>query len=224
MSWNSSLQFKVDRKNTASSRFKRMLTEMIYNNQSNLFATLEDSQFNGTASYYNKYGLAMPFDINVLWNSLIDATRYAANKEELINSLKVTSESVYNGQLQPMIEAIKQYCQKTGQPVPETVGELAAVVYRSLAQSYGETVKELETIAGRIYDSIHIIGGGSNAAYLNQLTADATGKTVYAGPGEATAIGNLLAQMIHAGDLADLKGARQCVRDSFEIKTYVPAD
>lgn len=121
-----------------------------------------------------------------------------------------------------MIEAIKQYCQKTSQPVPETVGELAAVVYRSLAQSYGETVKELETIAGRIYDSIHIIGGGSNAAYLNQLTADATGKTVYAGPGEATAIGNLLAQMIHAGDLADLKGARQCVRDSFEIKTYVP--
>lgn len=123
-----------------------------------------------------------------------------------------------------MIEAIKQYCQKTGQSVPETVGELAAVVYRSLAQSYGETVKELETIAGRIYDSIHIIGGGSNAAYLNQLTADATGKTVYAGPGEATAIGNLLAQMIHAGDLADLKGARQCVRDSFEIKTYVPVN
>lgn len=123
-----------------------------------------------------------------------------------------------------MIEAIKQYCQKTGQPVPETVGELAAVVYRSLAQSYGETVKELETIAGRTYDSIHIIGGGSNAAYLNQLTAEATGKIVYAGPGEATAIGNLLAQMIHAGDLADLKGARQCVRDSFEIKTYVPAD
>ena len=106
-SWNRSLQFKVDRKNTASSRFKRMLTEMIYNNQSNLFATLEDSQFNGTASYYNKYGLAMPFDINVLWNSLIDATRYAANKEELINSLKVTSESVYNGQLQPIIDKIE---------------------------------------------------------------------------------------------------------------------
>ena len=104
---NNSLQFKVDRKNTASSRFKRMLTEMIYNNQSNLFATLEDSQFNGTASYYNKYGLAMPFDINVLWNSLIDATRYAANKEELINSLKVTSESVYNGQLQPIIDQIE---------------------------------------------------------------------------------------------------------------------
>ena len=123
-----------------------------------------------------------------------------------------------------MIEAIKQYCKKTGQPVPETVGELAAVVYRSLAQSYGETVSELETIAGKTYDSIHIIGGGSNAAYLNQLTADATGKTVYAGPGEATAIGNLLAQMIHTGDLADLKDARQCVRDSFEIKTYVPVN
>ena len=100
---------------------------------------------------------------------------------------------------------------------------LASVVYRSLAQSYGETVSSLEKIAGRTYDSIHIIGGGSNAAYLNQLTADATGKTVYAGPGEATAIGNLLAQMIYAEELTDLKSARQCVRDSFEIKTFVPA-
>ena len=122
-----------------------------------------------------------------------------------------------------MVEAIKKYCQKTGQPVPESVGELASVVYRSLAQSYGETVSSLEKIAGRTYDSIHIIGGGSNAAYLNQLTADSTGKTVYAGPGEATAIGNLLAQMIYAEELTDLKSARQCVRDSFEIKTFVPA-
>ena len=121
-----------------------------------------------------------------------------------------------------MVEAIKQYCRKTGQPVPESVGELASVVYRSLAQSYGETVSGLEKIAGRTYDSIHIIGGGSNAAYLNQLTADATGKTVYAGPGEATAIGNLLAQMIHAEELADLKSARKCVRDSFEIRTFNP--
>lgn len=122
-----------------------------------------------------------------------------------------------------MVEAIKKYCQKTGQQVPESVGEFASVVYRSLAQSYGETVSGLEKIAGRTYDSIHIIGGGSNAAYLNQLTADATGKTVYAGPGEATAIGNLLAQMIYAEELTDLKSARQCVRDSFEIKTFVPA-
>ena len=122
-----------------------------------------------------------------------------------------------------MVEAIRQYCHKTGQPVPESVGELTSVVYRSLAQSYGETVRGLEKIAGKTYDSIHIIGGGSNAAYLNQLTADATGKTVYAGPGEATAIGNLLAQMIHAGDLADLKSARKCVRESFEIKTFAPA-
>lgn len=106
-SWNSSLQFKVNRKDTASSRFKRMLTEMIYNNQSNLMMRIEDTQLNGTASYYNKYGLTMPFDINVLWNSLIDVTRYAANKEELINSLKVTSESVYNGQLKPLIDKLE---------------------------------------------------------------------------------------------------------------------
>ena len=109
-----------------------------------------------------------------------------------------------------MVEAIKKYCQKTGQPVPESVGELASVVYRSLAQSYGETVSGLEKIAGRTYDSIHIIGGGSNAAYLNQLTAD-TGKTVYAGPGDSYWKPLAGAQMIHAEELADLKSARKCV-------------
>ncbi|MFQ9031128.1 MAG: rhamnulokinase [Waltera sp.] len=120
-----------------------------------------------------------------------------------------------------MVEAIKKYCQKTDTGTGVR-GRACSVVYRSLAQSYGETVSSLEKIAGRTYDSIHIIGGGSNAAYLNQLTADATGKP-YIGPGEATAIGNLLAQMIYAEELTDLKSARQCVRDSFEIKTFVPA-
>lgn len=153
--------------------------------------------------------------------TLCAAVRYGRGKQEFsfqsgCERSKLPIAGQYGG-------SYKKYCQKTGQPVPESVGELASVVYRSLAQSYGETVSSLEKIAGRTYDSIHIIGGGSNAAYLNQLTADATGKTVYAGPGEATAIGNLLAQMIYAEELTDLKSARQCVRDSFEIKTFVPA-
>ena len=123
-----------------------------------------------------------------------------------------------------MVEAIKKYCQKTGQPVPESVGELASVVYRSLAQSYGETVSGLEKIAGRTYDGIHIIGGGSNAAYLNQLTADATGKTVYAGPGEATAIGNVMIQAMTMGEATDVAGMRQLISRSIPLKTYHPQD
>ena len=81
-------------------------------------------------------------------------------------------------------------------------------------------MRELEANTGKVYDSIRIIGGGANAAYLNQLTANAAKKTVYAGPGEATAVGNLRAQMIKNGELKDLAEARKCVMRSFEIKQY----
>lgn len=106
--------------------------------------------------------------------------------------------------------------------MPETAGEISAVIYASLAACYGETVQELERNTGKTYSGIHIIGGGSNADYLNQLTADAAAKTVYAGPGEATAAGNLMAQMISAGEFADLAEARTCVYDSFGIQVYKP--
>lgn len=119
-----------------------------------------------------------------------------------------------------MMQAIAEECRKTGQRVPRTPGEYAAVIYQSLARCYGDTVKEVEANTGKKYDAVHIIGGGSKAAYLNQLTADATGKTVYAGPGEATAVGNILAQMIADGVFADLKEARACVLESFAVARY----
>ena len=75
-------------------------------------------------------------------------------------------------------------------------------------------------MTGKKYDRIHIVGGGSNAEYLNRLTAKATGIPVYAGPTEATAIGNVAAQMMTAGELADLKAARACVFRSFPIQQY----
>ncbi|MDE7309263.1 MAG: rhamnulokinase [Lachnospiraceae bacterium] len=121
-----------------------------------------------------------------------------------------------------MTKAIQNYCRKTKQTAPETTGEIVAVIYQSLAECYKKTVKELEANTQRTYDKIQIIGGGSNAAYLNQLTANATKKTVYAGPAEATAIGNIIAQMIQKNELKDLKEARQCVSDSFDIKVYHP--
>lgn len=121
---------------------------------------------------------------------------------------------------QNMTEEIREYCRRTGQKVPQTAGELACVIYHSLAESYGETVREIERSTGKRYESISVIGGGSHADYLNRLTAQATGKTVYAGPGEATAIGNILAQMIAAGELNSLQEARRCVYESFEIKEY----
>ena len=119
-----------------------------------------------------------------------------------------------------MGEAIREYCRKTDQQVPETIGQLSTVIYQSLAQSYAKTVKEIEDNTGKSFDTICIIGGGANADYLNSLTAKATKKTVTAGPTEATAIGNILAQLIAEGEIKDLKSAREIVAASFEIKTF----
>ncbi len=119
-----------------------------------------------------------------------------------------------------MTEEVKKACAESGQTVPENLAEVAAVIYNSLAKCYGKTIEEIEAITGRTFGGIHIVGGGSNAEYLNELTAKATGKTVYAGPTEATAIGNLSGQMIAGGELKDLADARNCIFESFEIKIY----
>ena len=117
-----------------------------------------------------------------------------------------------------MTDEVRKACKETSQPVPDNLAEVAAVIYNSLAQCYGKTIEEIETLTGKRFAGIHIVGGGSNAEYLNQITAKATGKTVYAGPTEATAIGNLCAQMIAEGELRDLNHARNCIFESFEIK------
>lgn len=119
-----------------------------------------------------------------------------------------------------MTEEVQAACRENGEQVPEGIAEVASVIYNSLAKCYAQTITEIEEMSGVTYDSIHVVGGGANAAYLNELTAKATGKNVYAGPTEATAIGNLTAQIITAGELSDLQEARKCIFDSFEIKIY----
>lgn len=119
-----------------------------------------------------------------------------------------------------MQEAVKAFCKKTNQQIPQTTGEMAAVIYNSLAVCYENTVNEIEAMTGVNYECIHVVGGGANAQYLNELTARRTGKTVYAGPTEATAIGNLTVQMMAAGVLKSLTEARKTIFDSFDIRTY----
>lgn len=119
-----------------------------------------------------------------------------------------------------MTEAVQEFCRRTGQAVPQGISQVGAVIYNSLAACYGETAREIEELTGIHFSSIHIVGGGSNAEYLNRLTARETGKTVYAGPSEATAIGNLAAQMLRAGEFQDVPQVREAIFQSFEIKTY----
>ena len=119
-----------------------------------------------------------------------------------------------------MIRAVQDFCRNSGQQVPETVGEISSVIYNSLAKCYKDALEKIEHITGNKYDTIYVVGGGSNAEYLNQLTAKYTGRSVSAGPSEATAIGNIMVQMLHDGVFKDLPEARTCVRDSFDVKMY----
>lgn len=119
-----------------------------------------------------------------------------------------------------MTEEVKDYARRTGQKVPENFGQLATVIYASLADCYAKTQSEIEEMAGRKYSRIHVVGGGSNAEYLNVLTAKATNREVHCGPGEATAIGNITAQMLHRGVFKTVEEARDVIHESFGIKVY----
>ncbi len=121
-----------------------------------------------------------------------------------------------------MPRKIAEHCRSRGQPAPLTPGEFTRTILESLAERYREVLESLEALAGRRFEVIHIVGGGSRNALLNQLAADATGRTVIAGPSEATAIGNVLIQAIGAGDLSGLAEARGAVRRSFGVEVYRP--
>lgn len=117
-----------------------------------------------------------------------------------------------------MIDAIRQECAATGQPVPESIGQIMQCVYNSLSLCYRNAILGLQRLTGKTYSCIHIVGGGCQDQYLNKMTAKSTGLCVYAGPVEGTAIGNLIVQMIAAGEFENLQAARNAIRRSFEIK------
>ena len=123
-----------------------------------------------------------------------------------------------------MIDAIKSYCAKTNQSVPASVGEIMQCVYRSLAKCYKDAIMGLSQLTGKMYTSVNIVGGGCQDMYLNQMTANATGLPVYAGPVEGTAIGNLVVQMICAGEFDGLQAARDAIRNSFDIVEIKPSN
>lgn len=138
-------------------------------------------------------------------------------KEADINSIVNASDDRF---LAPssMFEEVKKACAETNQQVPTNLAETAKVIYMSLAECYRKTAVEIELMTGKDYSCIHIVGGGSKADYLNELTAKATGKTVYAGPDEATSIGNIVCQMMSNKEIDNLKQARDLIFKSFGVK------
>ncbi len=121
-----------------------------------------------------------------------------------------------------MVAAIRTYCLNTGQVAPHDVGALVRTALESLALRYRWVIECLERLTSRSLHTIHIVGGGANNALLCQMTADATGRVVLAGPTEATALGNLAMQAMASGSVASVAEARQLIADSFPPRAYVP--
>jgi rhamnulokinase len=121
-----------------------------------------------------------------------------------------------------MPAALAEYCRARGQPAPVTPGAIVRCALDSLALRYRWGLERLEELTGRRIHTIHIVGGGCQNTLLCRLAADCCNRTVVAGPVEATALGNVLVQMIGLGLIQSLAEGREIVRRSFDVKTYEP--
>ncbi|HIX28926.1 MAG TPA: rhamnulokinase [Candidatus Blautia stercoravium] len=119
---------------------------------------------------------------------------------------------------------ICEYCRNTGQPVPETTGQIVRCINESLALKYRNSLEEISQCTGKDYEVIYMVGGGTQSKELCQMTADASGRRVSAGPVEATALGNAMIQMMAAGAVENLEKARSIIRNSQDIKVYEPQE
>jgi rhamnulokinase len=130
----------------------------------------------------------------------------------------------YRGFFQPpdMAAAIGDFCRHTGQPVPSDLSAYARAILESLAFKYRAVLESLEELTGSRFTEVRIVGGGARNRLLNQFTADATGRTVVAGPVEATALGNIAMQMLATGAVTSLAEARAIIERSFPVERFEP--
>jgi rhamnulokinase len=151
-----------------------------------------------------------------------DLARLAAEAEPLVSLIDPEQEEFYKPGLMP--KKVREYCERTGQPVPKTPGAVVRCVYESLALRYEQVLRIAEKITGRRVARLYIVGGGSKSDFFNQLVADAIRRPVAAGPVEATAIGNVLIQALALGHIKSHAELRGIVKDSFPSKIYQPRE
>jgi rhamnulokinase len=155
------------------------------------------------------------WDPKLDWNVLLAAAESAAPFRSLVNP-----DDPAFVRPEDMPRAIAEYCRRTGQPAPENEGACARAILEGLALKYRVALEQLESLTGARYDTIRVIGGGSQNALLNRFTAEATGRTVLAGPAEATALGNLAMQLTGSGAVASLDAARRLIEFSFPPRRF----
>jgi len=151
------------------------------------------------------------------WDELVDIASAAA---PLVSLIDPDDECFLAPESMP--DAIRDYCRKTGQTVPDTDGAVIRCALESLALRYQMVLQMLEQLTGGAIKTVHIVGGGIQNRLLCQLTANACGRPVVTGPIEATAIGNLMVQLISSGAVSSISEARKIISHSFGQETYVP--
>lgn len=152
------------------------------------------------------------------WPEMVEMARKSEPFKFLINP----DDSMF---LNPrnMVQAVRDFCYQTAQGTPQNHGETIRCIYDSLALKYRYTLEQIREVSDNPIETIHIIGGGANNHFLNQLTADATGLHVIAGPTEATAIGNIMIQAKSLGYVDSLAEIRQIVASSFDLVHFIPS-
>ncbi len=119
-------------------------------------------------------------------------------------------------------QRVREYCEKTGQTIPESVGEVMRCIYESLAMKYRLTLENLEDCTEKTYPAIHVIGGGTKDTLLCQMTASSCNRKVVAGPIEATVLGNIAVQLLSSGAISSIEEARKVIRNSENTVEYTP--
>lgn len=153
------------------------------------------------------------------WDDLV---RMSSTAKPLVSLINPDASEFLAPQNMP--EAIRSYCQKTGQTVPHDEGSIIRCTIESLALRYRQVLGWLEELTGGRIETIYIVGGGTQNKQLSQAAADACSRRVIAGPVEATAAGNVLMQAVAAGDIASIAQAREIVARSFGVETYEPRE
>lgn len=170
----------------------------------------------------NIMGLWMIQEVKRLYGekySYDDLVRLAEEVEDFNSLVDVNDDRFLNPV--NMIEEVKDYCKQTKQKTPNTPGQIAKCIYDSLVESYQISVNQIESLLNKKFDKINIIGGGAQNNLLNRLLANKTNKKVYTGPIEATALGNIIVQLIAREKIQDLKEAKNLIKHSFTIEKYV---
>ncbi len=209
------------------SLFGTEVKEPVINEASKKLNVTNEGGYNYTTAFLkNICGLWLIQESRRQWIREGNEYSYAQLEEMALNSEPfkcfIDPDAPEFGVMGNLPKRVKEYCEKTGQYIPQTVGEIVRCIYESLALKYRLTFDGIMKCTGKKYDRIHVMGGGTKDKLLLDMTAQSCNVPVYGGPIEATALGNIAVQLMSSGDIKDIKQARKIIAQGENLKEYLP--